>query len=269
MRAARQNAIMALFDEATSRRIEAMYRSEDAVRRRRAVLGALQPSAGERVVDIGTGPGFVARELADAVGQGGHVLAVDTSEPMLGLAERRCADAPQVRLRIADATALPADDASFAAAVSVQVYEYIADMDVALAELYRVLRPGGRAAVVSSDWTSLVWQAGDEDSMRRVLEAFSEHCAHQELPRTLGPRLRAAGFTIAAQQVLPQFNPVFEPESFSAGLCDLIGRFVVGRRGIDEAEAAAWRDGVLRAGEEERYFFCLNQYLFVATKPPV
>src|SRR5688572_13310165 len=176
---------MALFDEATSRRIEAMYRSEDAVRRRRAVLAALRPSAGERVVDIGTGPGFVARELADAVGPGGNVLAVDTSEPMLALARRRCADAPQVRLEIADAIALPADDASFDAAVSVQVYEYIAEAGVALTELHRVLRPGGRAAVVSSDWTSVVWQAGDEGRMRRILDAFSEHCAHQELPRTL------------------------------------------------------------------------------------
>ena len=200
--------------------------AEDAVRRRRAVLAALRPSAGERVVDIGTGPGFVARELADAVGPGGHVLAVDTSEPMLALARRRCADAAQVRVEIADAIALPANDASFDAAVSVQVYEYIAEVGVALTELHRVLRPGGRAAVVSSDWTSLVWQAGDEGRMRRILDAFSEHCAHQQLPRTLGPRLRAAGFTIAAQQVLPQFNPVFGPETFSGGLCDLVSRFV-------------------------------------------
>ena len=259
---------MALFDEETSRRIEAIYRCDDAVRRRRAVLAALRPSPGERVLDIGTGPGFVARELADAVGPRGHVLAVDTSEPMLALARRRCADVPQVGLQAADATALPAEDASFDAAVSVQVYEYIADVDVALAELHRVLRPGGRAAVVCSDWTSLAWSAGDAARMRRVLEAFSEHCAHQELPRTLGPRLRAAGFTIAAREVLPQFNPAFAPDTYSGGLCDLIGRFAVGRRGIDEAEVAAWHDGVRCAGEEGWYFFCLNQYLFVATKPP-
>ena len=75
---------------------------------------------------------------------------------MLSLARRRCADAPQVRLQTADATALPTDDASCDAAVSVQVFEYIADVGVALAELFRVLRPGGRAAIVCSDWTSLV-----------------------------------------------------------------------------------------------------------------
>ena len=258
---------MALFDEETSRRIEAIHRCDDAVRRRRAVLAALRPSPGERVLDIGTGPGFVARELADAVGAHGRVLAVDTSEPMLALAGRRCADVPQVSLQAADATTLPAENASFDAAVSVQVYEYIADVDAALVELSRVLRPGGRAAVVCSDWRSLAWSAGDEARMHRMLEAFSEHCAHQELPRTLGSRLRSVGFTTTTREVLPQFNPIFAPETYSGGLRDLVGRFVVGRRGIDEAEAAAWRDDVRRAGDEGRYFFCLNQYLFVATKP--
>jgi arsenite methyltransferase len=258
---------MALFDEETSRRIEAIYRCDDAVRRRRAVLAALRPSPGERVLDIGTGPGFVARELADAVGARGRVLAVDTSEPMLALARRRCADVAQVSLQAADATALPAENAGFDAAVSVQVYEYIADVDAALVELSRVLRPGGRAAVICSDWTSVAWSAGDAARMGRVLDAFSEHCAHQDLPRTLGPRLVAAGFTITAREVLPQFNPEFAADTYSGGLFELIGRFVVGRRGIDEAEAAAWRDDVRRAGDEGRYFFCLNQYLFVATKP--
>jgi ubiquinone/menaquinone biosynthesis C-methylase UbiE len=259
---------VALFDEATSRKLEAVYRCEDAARRRRVVLAELRPLLGERVLDIGTGPGFLAREIADGVGPFGDVLAIDSSEPMLELARRRCADAPCVRVRAGDATALPAADASFDAAVSVQVYEYIADLDTALAELRRVLRPGGRAAVVSTDWTSLAWTAGDATRMRRVLEAFGEHCAHQDLPRTMAPRLRAAGFTVGLQQVLPQFNPAYDSDTFSVGLSGPIGAFVVGRRGITAAEAADWRDGLRRAGEEGRYFFCLNQYLFVATRPP-
>ena len=258
---------MALFDEATSRRIEAVYRCEDAARRRRAVLAALGPMPGERVVDIGTGPGFVARELAHAVGPAGHVLAVDTSEPMLELARRRCADAPCVRVQAGDATRLPAENGSFDAAVSVQVYEYIPDADAALAELHRVLRPGGRAAIVSTDWTSIVWSAGDPDRMRRMLDAFSEHCAHQELPRTLAPRLRAAGFTVGLRQVLPQFNPVYDPETFSAGVSGPISTFAVGRRGVTAEDAATWLDDLRRAGAEDRYFFCLNQYLFVVTRP--
>src|SRR3981081_2280046 len=54
-----------------------------------------------------------------------------------------------------DAVVLPFPDGSFDAAVSTQVYEYVADMPRALAELRRVLRPGGRAVVLDTDWDSL------------------------------------------------------------------------------------------------------------------
>jgi ubiquinone/menaquinone biosynthesis C-methylase UbiE len=259
---------MAIFDERTARQIEVLYRSGDAARRRAAVLAALRPRPGERALDVGTGPGYVARELADAVGSDGGVLAIDTSEPMLALARARCADAPWVRLESGDAAALPAPDRAFDAAVSVQVYEYLDAVDDALVELHRVLRPGGRAVIVASDWTSLVWHAGDVARMRHVLDAFTEHCPQQELPRTLEPRLRDAGFVVATREVLPQFNPVWDPASFSGGLSTLVAAFVVGRRGVTAEEAADWREGLARAGAEGRYFFCLNQYLFVATRAP-
>ena len=45
------------FDDAAAEQLEALYKTEDAGRRRRAVIGALKPTPGERVLDIGTGPG--------------------------------------------------------------------------------------------------------------------------------------------------------------------------------------------------------------------
>ena len=107
------------FDEEMSRRVEAIYKTEDAARRRRAVLEALAPSGGEGIVDIGTGPGFLALEIAGRVGPTGEVLGVDVSGPMLQLARTRCASIPQVRFETADATKLPVLDASFDVAASV------------------------------------------------------------------------------------------------------------------------------------------------------
>ena len=130
------------FDEEMSRRVEAIYKTEDAARRRRAVLEALAPSSGERVIDIGTGPGFLALEFAGRVGPVGDVLGVDISDPMLQLARARCADMPQVRFETGDVTKLPVGDASFDVAASVQVFEYVGDVQAALVEMYRVLRQG-------------------------------------------------------------------------------------------------------------------------------
>ena len=255
------------FDEQMSKWVEAMYKTEDAARRRRAVVEALAPSPGERVIDIGTGPGFLAREIADRVGQSGEVLGVDMSEPMLQLARERCADLAEARFESADAIRLPAADASFDVAVSVQVFEYVLDVEAALVEMHRILRPGGRGVIVTTDWTTLAWNSSDEERMRRVMGAFAEHCAHQDLPRRLGPKLRSVGFEVVGVQALPQFNPTFDPNTFSALLAVAVASFVPGRAGVTADEAVEWASDIHRTGVQGEYFFCLNQYLFSVERP--
>ena len=63
---------MTYFDDEAARRMEAMYATQGVVHRRRAVVAALEVKAGERVVDIGTGAGFVAYDIADAIGATGR-----------------------------------------------------------------------------------------------------------------------------------------------------------------------------------------------------
>jgi ubiquinone/menaquinone biosynthesis C-methylase UbiE len=255
------------FDPALAQRIEALYRTDDAARRRQAVLNALQLERGEQVLDIGTGPGFLALEMASTVGSGGKVVGVDTSEPMLQLARSRCSGISWTESQEGNATNLPLEDASFHVAASVQVFEYIADVMKALSEMYRVLRPGGRAAVVSTDWESLVWHSNDKARMDRVLAAFKEHCALPDLPRTLGTKLKQAGFTLGNQRVIVQFNPTFDANAYSYHAIDIIRSFVPGRKGVTEAEAEAWASELRQLGEAGEYFFCLNQFLFLAIKP--
>jgi ubiquinone/menaquinone biosynthesis C-methylase UbiE len=205
--------------------------------------------------------------MAEAVGPGGRIHGIDQSEPMLVMARKRCAGKPWVSFQHAAATDLPAGDAGFNVAVSVQVYEYIPDVAKALSEMYRVIRPGGRAAIVSTDWDAIAWHASDSARMSRVLGAFAEHCAYTALPRTLAPLLRQAGFILKDQRVIPQFNPVFDPDTYSYQSARLISSFVTGRQGITEKEALAWLEDLRQTGERGEYFFNLNQYLYLAKKP--
>ncbi|MGH8990765.1 MAG: methyltransferase domain-containing protein [Acidimicrobiia bacterium] len=254
-------------DEAVVQGLEGAYKTEDAARRRRAVLEALALEPGERVLDIGTGPGFVAVEMADVVGPAGAVLAIDTAEGMLALAARRLADRPWVVVQAGDATKLPAEDATFDAAVSVQVYEFIADVAVPVGEMTRVLRPGGRGVIVSTDWTSIAWNAADEARRDRILAAFSEHCPHQDLPRRLAPVIRAAGLELTGQRVVPQLNLAFDASCLSYHLGPLIAGFALGRQGVTDEDAAGWLLDLGTLADEGRYFFELNQYLFAVRRP--
>ena len=255
------------FDAETSRRLEALYAGPDAQRRRREVLRMLAPSAGERVLDVGCGPGFLTAEIAAIVGPGGRVHAIDASESMLALAAARCTSLPQVTLAPGDAARLEVADAAFDAAASVQVHEYVRDIEGGLRELCRTLRPGGRLLLVATDWDSIVWGSDDPRRMARVLDAFDEHLAHAHLPARLAPLLREAGFRDPSCEVLVQLNPALETGSYSHGLLDLIQRFVPGRRGVTQQEADAWAEEQRERGRRGEYFFSLNQYLFLASKP--
>jgi SAM-dependent methyltransferase len=255
------------FDAATSRRVEKMYTTPDAVRRRAEVLRILGLRRGERVLDVGCGPGFLSEEFGTAVGSSGAVEGIDPSDAMLAAAGARCASQSWISIRRGDANRIEAADGSFDAAASVQVHEYVADVVGSFAELFRVLRCGGRFLVVATDWDTIVWNNGDAGRMARVLSAFEEHLVDRHLPRRLGPLLANAGFHVDHCSVLVQLNPGFDPDTYGAGLIELVRRFVPGRRGVTAEEADAWADDLYERGRRGDYFFSLNQYFFRASKP--
>jgi arsenite methyltransferase len=256
-----------VFDEDAARKIEALYLIGDALRRRRIVREALGASAGERVLDDGCGPGFYCLELLEDVGPSGSIVGVDGSAAMLALAARRCAGHDNVELREGDATALPVEDASFDAALSVQVQEYIGDVAAGLAELHRVLKPGGRVLVFDVDWATLSIHSGDASRTERVLHAWDEHLAHPSLPRTLGPRLRAAGFEDVRASGHPFVTLAFDPDTYGGAMVPFIGEFVAGRRGVGEAEAQEWVAEQRELGDRGEFYFAITQFCFTARKP--
>jgi demethylmenaquinone methyltransferase/2-methoxy-6-polyprenyl-1,4-benzoquinol methylase len=112
-------------------------------RERAADLARLAP--GDRALDVAAGTGDLALELKRRVGPTGDVVGSDFSEGMLHIAREKSAD---VRWEWADAQALPYADDEFAAATVGFGARNFADLDRGLAEMTRVVRPGGRVVVL-------------------------------------------------------------------------------------------------------------------------
>jgi demethylmenaquinone methyltransferase / 2-methoxy-6-polyprenyl-1,4-benzoquinol methylase len=198
--------VRAMFD-----RIAGVYDRMNAVmtvgmherwRERAADLAALEP--GDRALDVATGTGDLAIELARRVGPSGEVVGVDFAERMLELARSK---APDLRFEQGNALELAFGDAEFDAATVGFGARNFSDLGRGLSELARVVRPGGRVVVLEIttpqrpplSWFFSLWfdrivprlgrLAGDEDAYTYLPSSVRRFPG----PRELGSELAAVG----------------------------------------------------------------------------
>ena len=164
---------------------------------------------GDKVLDLAAGTGDLARAFARQVGDGGLVLHTDINEAMLREGRNRLLDEGLVLpTLICDAERLPLPDAAFDLVSVAFGLRNMTHKDRALAEMARVLRPGGRLLVLefskiaaplakAYDWYSFnvlpklgQWVAGDGDSYRYLAESIRMHPDQA----TLKAMMKAAGF---------------------------------------------------------------------------
>jgi len=115
---------------------------------RRFAVGTSGLSRGGRGLDVACGTGMLAREQARLVGPSGLVVGLDFAREMLAVARRRLAGYPWVRLVCGDALALPFPDDTFDAATIGFALRNVADVPRTIAEMVRVVRPGGRVVAL-------------------------------------------------------------------------------------------------------------------------
>jgi ubiquinone/menaquinone biosynthesis C-methylase UbiE len=138
------------------------------------VCDAAGVGPGDHVLDVACGTGVVTRAVAARVGRAGRVVGLDVNAAMLTVARRK---APNLDLRLGRAESLPFEDGTFDAVTCQFALMFFEDRPAALAEMHRVLRPGGRLAVS-------VWDAADRTPGYAAVIALLE--------RLFGPRVADA-----------------------------------------------------------------------------
>jgi SAM-dependent methyltransferase len=180
------------------------------------LLNATQLRPGERLLDVATGPGTVAQAAAAALGPSGRVTACDISPAMLAIARNfpQQADAAPIEYVESPAAPLAAATSSQDVVTCQQGLQFVPDRAAAIAEMWRVLRPGGRAVLA-------VWAALEECPAMAALEnAIRDQLGDEPAgryrsgpwglpdPATLALLLEAGGFTqvqVAKHELLAVF----------------------------------------------------------------
>ncbi len=165
----------------------------------RSLFDAMAPLAGETILDVGCGSGALDRLIAHRYGAANPIIATDVNPFLLREAAVLAAEEglqASIRFQPANAEALPFPDASFGCAFTVTVLEEC-DADRALAELWRVVRPGGRVGVIvraidMPQW----WNLALPDALREKVAIPAQSVgARGVADASLYRRMREAGFS--------------------------------------------------------------------------
>ncbi|QWW70151.1 class I SAM-dependent methyltransferase [Rhizobium sp. WYJ-E13] len=213
--------------------------------------------SGDRVLDVGCGPGWfwasVVNELPDDLA----LTLADLSPGMLQEALERCHPLAfaEVTGKQADATALPFEDGSFDTVIAMHMLYHVADQAKAIAEMHRVLKPGGHLAVTTNG-------AGNMRGMYKLTTVFGSppyDPAGAAFGYETAERLMQAQFGNVTMTEHPAHMRITEPEDVFLALTS----YPPGDR-ADEAELAAFRaaiseafragGGVLEVGKETGLF---------------
>jgi ubiquinone/menaquinone biosynthesis C-methylase UbiE len=213
------------------------------------LLRAAHLEPGQRVLDAATGTGIAAEGALAVVGPRGHVTAADNSPAMVDRARQRLGGSPNASVMVDDGQSLSFDDGSFDAVLCSFGLMFFPDPARGLSEFYRVLRPGGRAAVSVlttpersyngrinvviarrvpslAEATARTFSIGDEARLRSLLD----RAGFQDVETT----------TEAHVFVFPSFDAYFEPFERGGGSS---GQAYVA---LPEAERRAVREEVRR-----------------------
>jgi ubiquinone/menaquinone biosynthesis C-methylase UbiE len=194
--------------------------------RRQLSYDLLEVSEGQHLLDVGCGLGDDVRSLALLVGASGHVVGLDNSERLLEAARSRSASAMYPgTFVLGDMHHMPFENATFDGCRAERVLIHSTDPRQVLAEMRRVVRPGGRIVVTEPDLDTLVFHAASQAVVRKVTQWHSDGVRNGTIGRWLPEMFRQCGLedirvvpTVALSSQLAGYPQTLAMRAHEAGV---------------------------------------------------
>jgi ubiquinone/menaquinone biosynthesis C-methylase UbiE len=228
----------------------------------------LELKDGMHVLDVGCGPGDDAQAMAQFVGSSGGVVGVDNDQRMLTEARRRAVGKEVVvEFCLCDAHQLSFGDKVFDCCHAERIFQHLANPRQALTEMVRVTKTGGCIGVIEPDWETLVIDAVDRDTTRKIAHFICDQIVRNGwIGRQLPNLFRACGLTkigvVASAMPLTDF--VLADQLW--GLRRNAER--AGKAGIVSAsDIAEWIEYLENAGKTNHFWGAVTGFAVSGQKP--
>jgi SAM-dependent methyltransferase len=243
--------------------------SSDALQRvADRALALMSPMAGRSVLEVGCGNGVLLPRLSTAVGATGRVVAIDHSSAFVEEARARVASgsAANVTVQQADAHELPFAAATFDCAHCERVLMHLERPVAALAEMRRVVRPGGCVVAVEPDWAGIRIDHVDREGMD-LLYARSLRVRQPDLGLTLYRRMAEIGLTDRRIAAFFSVNTDLEVlKGYGLTLAPAADALVAEGR-LSRERADELLSGLEAANAAGRFYSVVNMHIVAARVP--
>lgn len=221
----------------------------------------MQIKSGDRVLDVGCGPGIDVVQLTKCVSESGKVFGVDHDQEMINDAESLAKSQnvlANVEFQAHDVATLPFESNYFDSCRSERVFMHLSDPLATLREMQRVTKPNGRVVVIDSDWSSLSIDCDLTDIENKLLQFYRDKVLISGYAgRSLYRFFRELGFSDIKIQIFPLFTSDLDIFSQLVRRKD-VENLALEENVISKEELMLWREQLQQAADEKRFFSSMN-----------
>ena len=230
----------------------------------------MQVAPGHNVLDVGCGPGIDTVALAERVRPTGRVAGVDHDPAMIAAADahaQRAGVAGYVAHHRGDVSALPFPSATFDACRCERVFQHLDDPHPALAEIVRVIRPGGRIVLIDADWGTFSIDTPAVELERRVRSFVLDQVLRNGYAgRQLYRLARQHGLSDITVEAYTRPITSYHMARVSLQL-DVVERAALAAGVITPDELEHWSTWMQQAAREETFYCSVSQIVVAGRRP--
>ena len=241
----------------------------DIIQQWQYYLRALAPAPGALILDIGCHSGDAERLLLREYPQVAKVIGIDLKQKSYdeALAKWEQDGRPAaIEYQLADARQLPFPAGHFDRVLCAETLEYIDDPGLALREMRRVLRAGGLALLIHTDFDTQVFSASDKDLCRKLVTAFSDSGPNGQMGRELYGLCASAGFAHVQPDVYPLVNTEWRADRYAYRLAHMMVEWLRLEQRAGDDEVARWLSDLEAQAARGNFYYSINRYLCVCQK---